>query len=123
MEQQELFNKACNTIASFDNKFVYKNKNYTTVFKDKTSEHLWKLSEYIVLIIIFFSAFFLRKLDALFSFIDSSVLRFIISILIIFILAITVNNIIRKTIRKSLFRQNKVHFEDKGEYDWNSFGK
>ena len=123
MEQQELFNKACNTIASFDNKFVYKNKNYTTVFKDKTSEHLWKLSEYIVLIIIFFSAFFLRKLDALFSFIDSSVLRFIISILIIFILAITVNNIIGKTIRKSLFRQNKVHFEDKGDYDWNNFGK
>ena len=123
MEQQELFNKACNTIASFDNKFVYRNKNYITVFKDKTSEHLWKLSEYIILIIIFFSAFFLRKLDALFSFIDSSVLRFIISILIIFILAITVNNIIGKTIRKSLFRQNKVHFEDKGEYDWNSFGK
>ena len=123
MEQQELFNKACNTIASFDNKFVYKNKNYTTVFKDKTSEHLWKLSEYIVLIIIFFSAVFLRKLEALFSFIDSSVLRFIISILIILALVIIVNKVIGKAIRKSLFRQNKVRFEDKGEYDWNNFGK
>ena len=123
MEQQELFNKACNTIASFDNKFVYKNKNYTTVFKDKTSEHLWKLSEYIVLIIIFFSAVFLRKLEALFSFIDSSVLRFIISILIILALVILINKVIGKAIRKSLFRQNKVRFEDKGEYDWNNFGK
>lgn len=123
MEQQELFNKACNTIASFDNKFVYKNKNYTTVFKDKTSEHLWKLSEYIVLIIIFFSAVFLRKLEALFSFIDSSVLRFIISILIILALVIIINKVIGKAIRKSLFRQNKVRFEDKGEYDWNNFGK
>ena len=123
MEQQELFNKACNTIASFDNKFVYRNKNYITVFKDKTSEHLWKLSEYIVLIIIFFSAVFLRKLEALFSFIDSSVLRFIISILIILVLVIIVNKFIGKAIRKSLFRQNKVRFEDKGEYDWNNFGK
>ena len=123
MEQQELFNKACNTIASFDNKFVYKNKNYTTVFKYKTSEHLWKLSEYIVLIIIFFSAVFLRKLEALFSFIDSSALRFIISILIILVLVIIVNKVIGKAIRKSLFRQNKVRFEDKGEYDWNNFGK
>ena len=123
MEQQELFNKACNTIASFDNKFVYKNKNYTTVYKDKTSEHLWKLSEYIVLIIIFFSAVFLRKLEALFSFIDSSVLRFIISILIILALVIIINKVIGKAIRKSLFRQNKVRFEDKGEYDWNNFGK
>ena len=123
MEQQELFNKACNTIASFDNKFVYKNKNYTTVFKDKTSEHLWKLSEYIVLIIIFFSAVFLRKLEALFSFIDSSALRFIISILIILALVIIINKVIGKAIRKSLFRQNKVRFEDKGEYDWNNFGK
>ena len=123
MEQQELFNKACNTIASFDNKFVYKNKNYITVFKDKTSEHLWKLSEYIVLIIIFFSAVFLRKLEALFSFIDSSVLRFIISILIILALVIIINKVIGKAIRKSLFRQNKVRFEDKGEYDWNNFGK
>ena len=121
MEQQELFNKACNTIASFDNKFVYRNKNYITVFKDKTSEHLWKLSEYIVLIIIFFSAVFLRKLEALFSFIDSSVLRFIISILIILALVIIINK--GKAIRKSLFRQNKVRFEDKGEYDWNNFGK
>ena len=123
MEQQELFNKACNTIASFDNKFVYRNKNYITVFKDKTSEHLWKLSEYIVLIIIFFSAVFLRKLEALFSFIDSSVLRFIISILIILALVIIINKVIGKAIRKSLFRQNKVRFEDKGEYDWNNFGK
>ncbi|MGN1404846.1 MAG: hypothetical protein ACI4WM_01140, partial [Erysipelotrichaceae bacterium] len=108
MEQQELFNKACNTIASFDNKFVYRNKNYTTVFKDKTSEHLWKLSEYIVIIIIFFSVVFLRKLEALFSFIDSSVLRFIISILIILLLIIIVHNLIGRTIRKSLFKQNKV---------------
>ena len=123
MEQQELFNKACNTIASFDNKFVYRNKNYITVFKDKTSEHLWKLSEYIVLIIIFFSAVFLRKLEALFSFIDSSVLRFIISILIILALVMIINKVIGKAIRKSLFRQNKVRFEDKGEYDWNNFGK
>ena len=123
MEQQELFNKACNTIASFDNKFDYRNKNYITVFKDTTSEHLWKLSEYIVLIIIFFSAVFLRKLEALFSFIDSSVLRFIISILIILALVIIINKVIGKAIRKSLFRQNKVRFEDKGEYDWNNFGK
>ena len=123
MEQQELFNKACNTIASFDNKFVYRNKNYTTVFKGKTSEHLWKLSEYIVLIIIFFSAVFLRKLEALFSFIDSSVLRFIISIGIILLLVIIVHNLIGRTIRKNLFKQNKIHFEDKGEYDWNTFGK
>lgn len=123
MEQKELFNKACNTIASFDNNFVYKNRNYSAVFEDKKAEHLWKLPEYLIIVIIFFSAVILRKLEALFSFINSNVLRFIISILLILLIVIMIKEIIGKAIRKMLFKQNKVHFEDKGEYDWSKFIK
>lgn len=123
MEQKELFNKACNSIASFDNKFVYRNKNYTSVFKDKTSEFLWKLPEYLLIVIIFFSSAFIGRLQSLFTFTESATLKLLISAIIILLMVIIVHNVIGRMIRKQLFIHNKVHFEDKGDYDWNSFGK